>query len=182
MPNSNIPIAAPLREALIECFRATTRLKTEDVDVAAPPEVLLDIWEAITAGAPAFSFESDGRIAFDAPQGFRVRIDLIQFGEGSIERIHVAEPFFEGSVASKSDLLRLRAVTVVERGSDGEIDDFLWLLWKVAMEGRVLPELGDDDREYLCGAGEFCLGPLGRLVLAAILSANNAVAAGKMLI
>jgi hypothetical protein len=130
MPNSNVIITAPLREALIECFRAATRLvrperrrqlvlvggaasiahssvfSTEDVDVAAPPSVLIDIWEAVSAGALNFSLESDGKIAFDAPQGFRVRIDLIQIGNGCIERIHVAEPFFEGSVASKSNLLR----------------------------------------------------------------------------
>ena len=165
MPKSNVIITAPLRGALIECFRAATRLvrperrrqlvlvggaasiahssmfKTEDVDVAAPPSVLIDIWEAISAGALNFSLELDGKIAFDAPQGFRVRIDLIQIGGGCIERIHVAEPFFEGSVASKSDLLRLRAVTVVDRGSDGEVDDFRWLLSEVAGEGQVLPVL-----------------------------------------
>lgn len=54
-------------------------------------------------------------IAFDAPQGFRVRIDLIHVGQGFIERIHATESLFEASVASKSDLLRLRAVTVMER-------------------------------------------------------------------
>jgi hypothetical protein len=72
---------------------------------------------------PSFSLESDGKIAFDAPQGSRVRIDIIQIGGGCIDTIHATEPFHEGSVASKSDLLRLRAVTVVERGSDGEVDD-----------------------------------------------------------
>ncbi len=38
----------------------------------------------------------------------------------------MAQPFYEGSVASKSDLLRLRAVAVVDRGSEGEVDDFRW--------------------------------------------------------
>jgi hypothetical protein len=121
--------------------------KTEDVDIAAPPSVLIDIWEAISAGALNFSLESDGKIAFDAPQGFRVRIDLIQIGDGCIERIHMAEPFFEGSVASKSDLLRLRAVTVVDRGSDGGVDDFRWLLSEVAREGQVPPALDQEELE-----------------------------------
>lgn len=197
MPKSNITISAPLRGALIECFRATTRLvrpelrrqvvlvggaasiahssvfKTEDVDVAAPPSVLIQIWEAVSAGALNFSHESDGKIAFDAPQGFRVRIDLIQIGDGCIERIHVAEPFYEGSVASKSDLLRLRAVTVVDRGSDGEVDDFRWLLSRVASEGQVLPVLDEDELEYVSKAGDSCLGRLDRLVLGAVLGANN---------
>lgn len=87
---------------------------------------------------PNFCLDFDGKIAFDAPQGFRVQIDLIQTGGGCIERIYATEPFCERSVASKSDLLRLRAVTVVDRGSDGEADDFRWLLSGVAGEGQAL--------------------------------------------
>jgi hypothetical protein len=201
MPKSNITIAAPLREALIECFRATTRLvrpelrrqlvlvggaasiahssllKTEDVDVAAPPSVLIRIWETVSAGAPNFSLESDGKIAYDAPQGFRVQIDLIQIGDGCIERIYVAEPFYEGSVASKSDLLRLRAVTVVDRGNDGEVDDFRWLLSGVASEGQVLPVLDKEGLEYVSKAGGSCLERLDRWVLGAVLGANNSLLA-----
>ena len=111
------------------------------MDVAAPPSVLIQILEAVSAGAPNFSLESDGKIAFDAPQRFRVRIDLIQIGNECIERIHVVEPFHEGSLTSTSDFLRLRAVTVVDRGSDGEVDDFRWLLSGVAGEGQVLPTI-----------------------------------------
>lgn len=197
MPKSHLAITAPLRGALIECFRAAARLVrpdrrhqlvlvggaasiahsssfwTEDVDVAAPPAVLIDIWEGVSAGAPNFSFESDGKIAFDAPQGFRVRLDIIQIGSGCIERIHVAEPFFEGSVASKLDLLRLRAVTVVDRGSDGEMDDFRWLLSEVAKAGQILPGLNEEELEVVSKAGVSCLGVLDRLVLAAIMSSEN---------
>ena len=85
----------------------------------------------------------------------------------------MAEPFFEGSVASKSDLLRLRAVTVVDRGSDGEIYDFRWLLSEVAGEGQILPALDQEELEYISRAGESCLGRLDRLVLGAVLGANN---------
>ena len=205
MSKSNYTITESLRGALIECFRATTRLvrpelrrqlvlvggaasiahssvfKTEDVDVAAPPSVLIQIWEAVSAGAPNFSLESDGKIAFDAPQGFRVRIDLIQIGDGCIHRIYVAEPFHEGSVASKSDLLRLRAVTVVDRGSDGEVDDFRWLLSGVASEGQVLPVLDKEELEYVSKAGGSCLGRLDRLVLGAVLGANNSAIAYQLI-
>jgi hypothetical protein len=201
MPKFNTIIAAPLRGALFECFRAATRLvrpewrrqlvlvggtasiahsaklKTPDVDVAAPPSVIINIWEAILAGAPNFNLESDGKISFDAPQHFRVGLDLIQIGGGCIERIHVAEPFYEGSVASKSDLLRLRAVTVVDRGSDGEVDDFRWLLSEVAREGQVLPGLDKEELECVSKAGRFFLGRLDRLVLGAVLSGNNLAAA-----
>lgn len=205
MPKSHLTITAPLREALFECFRAATRLVrpklrrqlilvggsasiahssrlwTDDVDVAAPPDVLIDIWEAITTGALNFSIESDGKIAFDAPQGFRVRIDLISIGDGCVERIYATEPFFEGSVASKSDLLRLRAVTVVERGSDGEMDDFRWLLSEVARVGQVLPRLNEDELEFVSKAGESSLRGLDRLILGAVLGGDNATAAMRFL-
>ena len=45
------------------------------------------------------------------------------------------------SVASKSDLLRFRAVTVVDRGGDGQMDDFRWRLSEVAKAGPYLPGL-----------------------------------------
>ncbi|KAL3484790.1 hypothetical protein BJX62DRAFT_248124 [Aspergillus germanicus] len=187
MPKSS-PITAPLRGALIECFRATTRLvrpelrrqlvlvggaasiahssvlRTEDVNVAAPSNVLADIWESVTAGALNFSIEPDGKIAFDASQEFR---DIV-------ERIHATEPFHEGSVASKSDLLRFRAMTVVDRGSDGEAADFRRLLSEVARVGQVLPGLSCLEMEYMREAGRSCLGRFDRLVLFAILSEGDA--------
>lgn len=123
------------------------------MDVAAPPACIIDIWEAVQNGAPAFSIGSDGKIALDAPQGFRVYLDVIQIGSGCVERIHVAEPFHEGSVASMSDLLRLRAVTVVDRGSDGEMDDFRWLLSEVAKAGLILPGLNQEELEVVTQAG-----------------------------
>ena len=142
------------------------------MDVAAPPGPLIDIWEAVSAGALNFTFEPDGKIAFDAPQGFRVRVDLIRLGDGCIKRIHVMETFEEGSIASMSDLLRLRAVTVVDRGSDGEVEDFRWLLSGVARAGTILPVLNQEELEYMGQAG-MRLGWLERLVLGAVLGDNN---------
>ncbi|KIW19752.1 hypothetical protein PV08_00326 [Exophiala spinifera] len=198
MPKSNSTIAAPLREALFECFRSITRLVrpslrrqlvlvggaasiahssvlvTEDVDVVGPPSALIEIWEGVSTGARNFQFESDGKIVFDAPlQDIRIRVNLIEIGKGCVERIIVAEPFFEGSVASMSDLLRLRAVTVVDRGSDGEVEDFRWLLSRVASRGQILPELDKEELECIRGAAESCLGRLDRLVLGAVLGVNN---------
>lgn len=193
-----VPVSPPLRNALIECFRATARLirpaerrqlvlvggaasvahssvyKTEDVDVVGPPGLLIQIWEAASSGAnPSFSLEPDGKIAFRAPQGFSVKVDLIELGEGCVERIHATKPFYEGSVASVSDLLRLRAKTVVDRGSDGEITDFKWLLSRVARVGAILPVLEGDEIEYMATAGKSSLGRLDRWVLGAVLGDNN---------
>ncbi|KAK3175328.1 hypothetical protein OEA41_002575 [Lepraria neglecta] len=185
MPKSNYTITEPLRGALIECFRATTRLVRPELRrqlvLVGDAASIAHSSEAISAGAPNFSLESDGKTAFDAPQGFRVRIDLIQIGDGCIQRIYVAEPFHEGSVASKSDLLRLRAVTVVDRGSDGEVDDFRWLLSGVASEGQVLPVLDKEELEYVMKAGGSCLGKLDRLVLGAVLGANNSAIAYQLI-
>lgn len=64
-------------------------------------------------------------------------------------------------------------MTAVDRGSDGEIDDFRWLLSEVAREGQVLPALDEEALEYLRKAGETCLGKLGRLLLGAVLGAKN---------
>ncbi|KAL4778128.1 hypothetical protein BJX76DRAFT_352844 [Aspergillus varians] len=177
-----MPIATPLRRALIECFRATTRLvrpelrrqlvlvggaasiayssvlHTEDLDVAAPPNVLVDIWEGVTAGAPNFSIEPDGKISFDASQGFHSR----------------DEPFYEGSVASVSDLLRFRAMTVVDRGSDGDAADFRWLLSEVARVGQVLPGLNIEELEYIKEAGRSYLGRFDCLILFVILREGDA--------
>lgn len=198
MPKSHLNITAPLQGALFECFRAATRLvrpdrrrqlilvggaasiahssgyRTEDVDVAAPLDVLIDVYKGVMAGALNFSLETDDKIAFDAPQGFRVRLDLIQLGYGCVERIHVTKPFYEGSVASKSDLLRLRAVTVVDRGSDGEKDDFRWLLSEVARVGKTLPGLDEEELKVMSTAGEACLGVVDRLLLGAVMDSKNA--------
>ncbi|PPJ52369.1 hypothetical protein CBER1_10745 [Cercospora berteroae] len=168
MPKS-IAITAPLRDALTACFVATTRLFTGDVDVAAPSEALLDIWKGVNDGALQFSFESDGQIAFDAPQGFRLKLDILEIGAGPVERIHVTEPLYDGSVASVSDLLLLRAVTVVDRGGDGDVLDFEWLLSEVVKTGQ-LPQLDEEELGWLVKAVESRLGTVGRLVVAAMLS------------
>jgi hypothetical protein len=66
---------------------------------------------------------------------------------------------------------------VVDRGSDGEVDDFRWLLSEVASEGQVLPVLRKEELKYVSQAAWSCLGRLNRLVLGAVLSANNSAIA-----
>lgn len=64
-------------------------------------------------------------------------------------------------------------MAVVDRGSDGELDDFRWLWMEVAREGQVLPRLDPDEVKYITRAGMSCLGRLGHLVLGAVLGAEN---------
>ncbi|KAM0252775.1 hypothetical protein ACHAQJ_007613 [Trichoderma viride] len=154
---------------------------TEDVDVVAPPNILVDIWKGVQADTPSFSLESDGRIVFDASQGFRVRVDLIEIGAGYIEQIYIAEPYFEASIASKTDLLRLRATTTtIDRGSGGDVEDFRWLLEKLARECEILPQLDQKEVEYMLRVGTR-MGELDCLVLAAVMGANNGEAALRLL-
>lgn len=49
-------------------------------------------------------------------------------------------------------------MTVVDRGSDGEIEDFQWLLFEVAKAGQLLPGLDDQELKYMLDAGRSCLG------------------------
>lgn len=107
-------------------------------------------------------------------------MDVLEIGSGCIERIHATGFFLGGSVASTSDLLRLRAKTVVERGSDGEVDDFRWLLLLAAREGQVLPVLDNDEVENLVG-GAAILMSFDVLILVALLGANNGAAALRLL-
>lgn len=90
---SKIPIRAPLREALLECFAATVRLarpllrdqvvlvggltcvahrsaeRTGDVDFAATKPALNDIATEIMDGARDFQLDPDGKIVYDASLG-----------------------------------------------------------------------------------------------------------------
>lgn len=151
------------------------------MDVAASSAALVEIWTRVLEGTPCFALEPDGKIAYDAPQGFRLHVDLIEIGGwGDVKRIHAPEPLFDGFVASVSDLLLLRAVTVVNRGRDGDILDFQWLLSEVVKENQF-PVIDEEELEYLCSAVEFCLGIMGRLVVAAMIGSNNEAAAMRLL-
>jgi hypothetical protein len=142
------------------------------MDVVAPSSAIIDIWKGVMDGALNFSIESDEQIVFDSSQGFRLRLDLVELGGGTVEHFHATETFGEGSVASISDLLLLRALTVVNRGSDGDCWGFKWLLSAVAKTGHF-PEIDEEELEVLDKAARKTLGGLGRLVVAALLGSNN---------
>lgn len=76
------------------------------------------------------------------------------------------------SVASKANLLRLRAQTVADRGEDGDVNDFRWLLDEVARDGRLLPALDVVEKQNMMDSAHR-LGVLDRLVLVAVLGGHN---------
>lgn len=148
----------------------------------APLEPLLDIFDAVVAGAPHFSLSPDGAVTMAVSLGFEVHIDLIQLGVGSIDCIYEAGPYFEGALASKADLLRLRAITVACRAGDGDILDLKWLVAEVLFSGHLLPALTEEDVESVVDAGERSLPPVWRLVLAAVLGEHNYDGASRLLL
>lgn len=79
-------------------------------------------------------------------------MDLIEISGGCVDRICEADPFLGASVASLPDLLRLRGQTVAERGNEGDVADFKWLLSRMSREGKVLPTLLDEELENIAGA------------------------------
>ncbi|PKK44552.1 hypothetical protein CI102_9404, partial [Trichoderma harzianum] len=153
---------------------------TEDVDIVAPPDVLICVWNGVRAAANGLSLEPDGRIAYDASQGFRVRVDLIEMGGGYIDHIHHVEPFLGASLASKADLLRLRAATAADRGDDGDMEDFRWLVEALARKGEMLPQLNQKEADDIINTGK-CMDPLDQLVLVAVMGINNQKAALMLL-
>ena len=114
--------------------------------------------------------------------GFEIGIDLIQLGASSIDCIYDTEPYHGGVIASKADLLRLRAVTVACRAGDGDILDFKWLLATVMLTGQLLPPLTEEDQESVVEAGEKVLSPIWRLVLTAVLGEHNFKGASRLLL
>ncbi|KAL7917400.1 hypothetical protein ACQKWADRAFT_324685 [Trichoderma austrokoningii] len=125
-------------------------------------------------------FEDDGRIAFDSKQDFRIRVDLVEAGGGYINQIYATVPYFGVSLASKTDLLRLRATTIVQRQDEGDMADFQWLLEEVARDGESFPQLNEKEIGDLLAVGTQ-IGELSRLILAAIPGAHNEDAALRLL-
>lgn len=131
----------------------------------------------------SFQLDPDGKIVYDASLGFRVSVDLIELGPGGIiEQIHAKTPFLGGSLASMSDLLLLRAVTVVDRGADGDFLDFQWLLGRIAVS-EGFPKISEGEMCWLRRAADLVVGQsLSWLIVAAIIGSANMAAAMALLV
>jgi hypothetical protein len=113
--------------------------------VAASREAVLYFHDAIASGATQFEYkDSSQTIEFKSCQGFVVNLELLQFGGGFVDSIAVSEPFYDGFLASRTDLLVLRGVTVVGRGEDGDWLDFRYLVEATVKGGSILPQLDRD--------------------------------------
>lgn len=143
--------------------------KSEALTAAAPPGVLINIREGTSAGAPNFSLEPEGKIAFDAPA--RVSVSKLTLWGWVAEASSASTRQSRGAAALSRlcrILLLLRAVTTVGCGGAGDVYDFRRLLGEVAKLGSI-PAIAR------------CMGPLGRLVVVAVLGANNEAAVLRLL-
>ncbi|KAJ4356696.1 uncharacterized protein N0V89_004732 [Didymosphaeria variabile] len=160
-------ISPQMEAALLECFLSATRLLplelrssfiliggaatvfhnrkrfTQDVDVAASPEAIVHLHSAISSGTTQFKVNADPSqtIEFDSRQDILVHLELLQIGGGFVDSIAAYEPFHDGFIASRADLLKLRGVTVADRGSDTDWADFMFLLEATALSGSILPRM-----------------------------------------
>ena len=198
MPSPKL-ITPRMEAALLECFLSATRLLpfrlrssfvliggaasvfqgsrnyTEDVDVAATSEAILCFHDAIASGTTQFKCRDPSQtIEFRGSQDFVVRLELLQLGGGFVDSIAAHEPFYDGFIASRADLLALRGVTVADRGEDGDLLDFKFLLRTAVEKGSLLPQL---DESMLAALKEATgkLSWVDALVLSGILREDNFV-------
>lgn len=91
-----------------------------------------------------------------------------------MDSIAAYEPFHDGFIASRADLLVLRGVTVVDRGNNGDLLDFTFLLRTMAKRGLLLPELEEESLVVLRLAAGM-VSRMDALVLSGILREHNFV-------
>lgn len=57
---------------------------------------------------------------------------------------------------------------MADRGGEGDVLDFNWLLEKVVITGQLLSWVDGDELAWLCRAVESCLGRAGLFVVAGL--------------
>ena len=89
-----------------------------------------------------------------------------------MDSIAAYEPFYDGFIASRADLLAMRGVTVADREEEQDLENFKYFLRTTVESGQILPQLDRQSVEALKTAS----GVLSRteaLVLCGILRDDN---------
>jgi hypothetical protein len=66
-----------------------------------------------------------------------------------VDSIAAYEPFHDGFIASRADLLALRGVRMAGRGKDEDLEHFKYMLETTVMKGEIFPELDRQTVEAL---------------------------------
>jgi hypothetical protein len=178
MPRPDKTISPAQKAALLECFQAATtlvpvalrpqfilvggtasiahssRLWTDDVDVAASAEAIIAFRQAMAREGSSFKISPCETNDFDSRQSFRVSLELLQLGGDFVESIAAVETCLDGFVASLADLIWNRAETVIGRGEIGDVADLRFLLEEAARLGMLIPARGREMREMLLEAAK----------------------------
>jgi hypothetical protein len=126
---------------------------------------------AVHSGATRFKInptDTNETIEFSSRQDSIVTVEILQLGGPFVESINAVEPFLGGFVTSLADLLCRRAVTVANRGDDGDLADF-YSLFELMVEKGLYIELGAERLELL-GRLKRQLSRYERILLSALLT------------
>ncbi|KAH0369502.1 hypothetical protein KCU65_g3253, partial [Aureobasidium melanogenum] len=165
MPSSKT-ITPRMKDGLLDCFDSASQLLpaalrkefvlvgsaaslhhgskfyTSDLDIAASAAAHQALMNAIGSGASNFSIDAvDLSISYQSPKIGQIIVEILGLGAEFVDGIAHILQVKNGFVASVPDLLRLWSATVADRGEDGDLLDFRWLIQRCFEIGGVLPLL-----------------------------------------
>jgi hypothetical protein len=135
--------------------------KAKDVDILVGVEALAILDDAIDNQREGFHRDYDGTIKWDKCDSqqvklFEVPVELVEIGGPFVPRYPQVVGFGEGYVATLTELVRLRASTLVARGDLSDHIDFYLLLSLASKQRAQLPPLGEEELELMIEAVEMC--------------------------
>ncbi|KAF7922662.1 hypothetical protein BELL_0576g00070 [Botrytis elliptica] len=133
--------------------------KAKDVDILVGVEALAILDDAIINMREGFHRDTDGTIKWDKLDSannklFEVTVELVELGGPFVPRVPEVVSFGEGYVVTLTELVRLRASTLVNRGDEPDYIDFRLLLFKAANMGLTLPPLEEEEVKSMIEAVE----------------------------
>ncbi|MCJ1379617.1 hypothetical protein MMC17_002719 [Xylographa soralifera] len=130
---------------------------TEDADVAVSAEALEPLVQAATIGRGGFRRYPDGTMTWDNGQ-FLVRMECLLLEGPFVPWVPEVVGFREGYKATLPELVRLRALTLVERGDRKDEEDLKLLLKMCVSKSERLPDVDHEELgvllEAMVGLGE----------------------------
>ncbi|KAH9221091.1 hypothetical protein DL95DRAFT_455872 [Leptodontidium sp. 2 PMI_412] len=135
--------------------------KPKDVDILVGVEALAILDDAIINMREGFHRDCDGTIKWDKcdldnNKLFEVTVELVELGGPFVPRIPEAVGFREGYVATLSELVRLRASTLVGRSDESDYIDFEIILSHAHRRHARLQHLGEEELESMIEAVKMC--------------------------
>lgn len=137
--------------------------KAKDVDILVGVEALAILEDAIINMREGFHRDYDGTIKWDKMDSsnnkfFEVTVELVELGGPFVPRLPEVVGFGQGYVTTLSELVRLRASTLVGRGDKSDHIDFALLLSTASKRKVKLPHLGEEEAKLMIEAVEICEG------------------------